>query len=189
VTVRKTEDPEVVRVRFASGIAELPPDTPAVLLPDGAILRWRAEPSRPPGSPGPLSALAPGDPVSVGRGAAWEQGVVLGRVIRPAGPERWIVDGDVRDYTCPDDAEREHGPLDRGDPLPPAPPPRDEIPLGDPLTRDQLAAALGCDPAQVEACAAALPRAAYLRLVSRAIAAREVTEPPDGQVQRHPRDH
>jgi hypothetical protein len=49
------------------------------------------------------------------------------------------------------------------------------------LTRDELAAALGCDPSQVEACAAALPRAAYMRLVSRAIAAREVIEPPEGQ--------
>jgi len=168
-----------LRVRFSSGVAEIPAGAPAVLLPDDAILRWRATAEPPPGPRVPLGTLAPGDPVAVGLGVgpdlSWDQGVVVGRIVRPADAERWIVDGDLRDYSSPEDAEREHGALARGEPAP-APesssPPADDIPLGDPLTRDELAAALGCDPAEVEACAAALPRATYQRLVSRAFAAR-----------------
>lgn len=168
-----------VRVRFSSGIAELPADTQAVCLPDDAILRWRATAVPPQGPRVLLASISPGDAVAVGLGAgaglAWDEGVVLGRVVRQVGPERWGVDGDVRDYGSPEEAEREHGALERGEPAPPppsAPAAAETIPLGDPLTRDELAAALGCEPADVEACAAALPRGTYQRLVSRAFAAR-----------------
>ncbi|XXX76988.1 hypothetical protein WMF30_56005 [Sorangium sp. So ce134] len=125
------------RVRFARDVSELPGDRAVVVLHEDAILRWRPMPKRPDGAPSRLSEVAVGAAIAVEHGGIWDEGIVLGRVVRPAGAGGFRVDGDVEHYPSIADAERAHGPLEVGEPQ--EPPARGGDPafeLGEPIGRD-----------------------------------------------------
>ncbi|WP_437967620.1 hypothetical protein WMF04_50165 [Sorangium sp. So ce260] len=127
----------VRRVRFARGVSELPGDQAVVVLPDDAILRWRPAPRRPDGAPSRLAEVAVGAAIAVEHGGIWDEGLVLGRVVRPARAGGFRVDGDVEDYPSIADAERAHGPLEAGEPRePPARAGDPAFELGEPIGRD-----------------------------------------------------
>ncbi|WP_437589938.1 hypothetical protein [Sorangium sp. So ce1000] len=125
------------RVRFALGVSELPGDRAVVVLHDDAILRWRPTPKRPDGALSRLSEVAVGAAIAVEHHGIWDEGLVLGRVVRPACDGGFRVDGDVERYRSIAEAEGAHGPLEAGEPE--APPARTGEPvfeLGEPIGRD-----------------------------------------------------
>ncbi|WP_437335059.1 hypothetical protein [Sorangium sp. So ce394] len=125
------------RVRFARGVSELPGDLPVVVLHEDAILRWRPTPRRPDGAPARLSDVAVGAAIAVEHGGIWDEGLVLGRVVRPARAGGFRVDGDVEHYPSVVDAERAHGPLEPGEPQElPAAAGDPAFELGEPIGRD-----------------------------------------------------
>ncbi|WP_437755880.1 hypothetical protein [Sorangium sp. So ce1389] len=104
------------RIRFARGVSELPGDHAVVVLHEDMILRWRPTPNRPDGAHTRLSEVAVGAAIAVEHGGYWDEGLVLGRVVRPARAGGFRVDGDVERYPSVVEAERAHGPLEAGDP-------------------------------------------------------------------------
>ncbi|XYH98037.1 hypothetical protein ACMHYB_61575 [Sorangium sp. So ce1128] len=125
------------RVRFALGVSELPGDRAVVVLHEDAILRWRPTSRRPDGAPARLSEVAVGAAIAVEHGGIWDEGLVLGRVVRPARAGGFRVDGDVEHYPSVAEAERAHGPLEAGAPLDvPATTGDPAFELGDPIGRD-----------------------------------------------------
>ncbi|WP_437914239.1 hypothetical protein WME73_50075 [Sorangium sp. So ce302] len=125
------------RVRFALGISELPGERAVVVLHEDTILRWRPTPKRPDGALSRLSEVAVGAAIAVEHRGIWDEGLVLGRVVRPAREGGFQVDGDVERYPSIADAEHAHGPLEAGEPQ--APPARTGEPafeLGEPIGRD-----------------------------------------------------
>ncbi|WP_437958058.1 hypothetical protein WME76_43430 [Sorangium sp. So ce119] len=125
------------RVRFARGVSELPGDLALVVLHEDMILRWRPTPNRPEGALARLSEVAVGAAIAVEHGGTWEEGLVLGRVVRPARAGGFRVDGDVEHYPSIAEAERVHGPLEPGDPQePPARTGDPAFELGEPMGRD-----------------------------------------------------
>ncbi|WP_437570519.1 hypothetical protein [Sorangium sp. So ce542] len=126
------------RVRFARGVSELPGDLPVVVLHEDAILRWRPTPRRPDGAPARLSEVAVGAAIAVEHGGIWDEGLVLGRVVRPARAGGFRVDGDVEHYPSVAEAERAHGPLEPGEPqdLPATTVGDPAFELGEPIGRD-----------------------------------------------------
>ncbi|AUX38425.1 MULTISPECIES: hypothetical protein [Sorangium] len=82
------------RVRFALGVSELPGEHAVVVLHEDAILRWRPTPKRPDGAPARLAEVAVGAAIAVEHGGIWDEGLVLGRVVRPARAGGFRVDGD-----------------------------------------------------------------------------------------------
>ncbi|WP_438007077.1 hypothetical protein WME89_52605 [Sorangium sp. So ce321] len=125
------------RVRFARGVSELPGDHAVVVLHEDTILRWRPAPSRPEGALARLCEVAVGAAIAVEHGGYWDEGLVLGRVVRPARAGGFRVDGDVEHYPSIAEAERAHGPLEAGDPQdPPARTGDPAFELGEPLGRD-----------------------------------------------------
>ncbi|AGP42250.1 hypothetical protein [Sorangium cellulosum] len=125
------------RVRFARGVSELPGDLPVVVLHEDAILRWRPTPRRPDGAPARLTEVAVGAAIAVEHGGIWDEGLVLGRVVRPARAGAFRVDGDVEHYPSVADAERAHGPLEPGEPQEvPAAAGDPAFELGEPIGRD-----------------------------------------------------
>ncbi|WP_438026243.1 hypothetical protein [Sorangium sp. So ce233] len=125
------------RVRLARGISELPGDRAVVVLHEDTILRWRPTPDPPDGALARLSEVAVGAAIAVEHGGTWDEGLVLGRVVRPARGGGFRVDGDVEHYPSIDEAERAHGPLEPGDPRePPARTGDPAFELGEPIGRD-----------------------------------------------------
>ncbi|WP_434044735.1 MULTISPECIES: hypothetical protein [Sorangium] len=125
------------RVRFARGVSELPGELAVVVLHEDTILRWRPTPNRPEGAPARLSEVAVGAAIAVEHGGTWDEGLVLGRVVRPARAGGFRVDGDVERYPSLAEAERAHGPLEPGDPQePPATTGDPAFELGEPMGRD-----------------------------------------------------
>ncbi|WP_437724485.1 hypothetical protein [Sorangium sp. So ce861] len=125
------------RVRFARGVSELPGDLPVVVLHEDVILRWRPTPKRPDGALSPLSEVAVGSAIAVEHGGIWDEGLVLGRVVRPARAGGFRVDGDVEHYPSVAEAERAHGPLEPGEPQElPAAVGDPAFELGEPIGRD-----------------------------------------------------
>ncbi|WP_437689411.1 hypothetical protein [Sorangium sp. So ce176] len=125
------------RVRFARGVSELHGDHAVVVLHEDTILRWRPTPSRPDGAFSRLSEVVVGAAIAVEHGGTWDEGLVLGRVVRPARAGGFRVDGDVERYPSIAEAERAHGPLDAGDPEEPSERTGDPaFELGEPLGRD-----------------------------------------------------
>ncbi|WP_437734140.1 hypothetical protein [Sorangium sp. So ce1335] len=125
------------RVRFARGISELSGDHAVVVLPEDTILRWRPTPSRPDGALSRLSEVAVGAAIAVEHGGYWDEGLALGRVVRPARGGGFRVDGDVEHYPSIAEAERAHGPLEAGEPQePPARAGDPAFELGEPIGRD-----------------------------------------------------
>lgn len=125
------------RVRLALGVSELPGDRAVVVLHEDVILRWRPTPKRPEGALARLSEVAVGAAIAIEHRGIWDEGLVLGRVVRPAGDGGFRVDGDVERYPSIADAEHAHGPLEAGEPQ--APPARTGEPafeLGEPIGRD-----------------------------------------------------
>ncbi|WP_433932403.1 hypothetical protein AB3662_47715 [Sorangium cellulosum] len=125
------------RVRFARGVSELPGELAVVVLHEDTILRWRPAPNRPDGALARLSEVAVGAAIAVEHGGTWDEGLVLGRVVRPARAGGFRVDGDVEHYPSIAEAERAHGPLEAGDPQePPARTADPAFELGEPIGRD-----------------------------------------------------
>ncbi|WP_438017410.1 hypothetical protein WMF18_42725 [Sorangium sp. So ce315] len=125
------------RVRFARGVSELPGDHAVVVLHEDTILRWRPTPSRPDGALSRLAEVAVGAAIAVEHAGFWDEGLVLGRVVRPARAGGFQVDGDVERYPSIAEAERAHGPLEAGDPRePPARTGDPAFELGEPIGRD-----------------------------------------------------
>ncbi|WP_437833445.1 hypothetical protein [Sorangium sp. So ce1153] len=125
------------RVRFARGVSELPGDHAVVVLHEDTFMRWRPTPSRPDGPLTRLSEVAVGAAIAVEHGGIWDEGLVLGRVVRPARAGSFRVDGDVELYPSVVEAERAHGPLEAGDPQePPARTGDPAFELGEPIGRD-----------------------------------------------------
>ncbi|WP_437288024.1 hypothetical protein [Sorangium sp. So ce406] len=125
------------RVRFARGVSELPGERAVVVLHEDMILRWRPTPDRPDGALARLSEVAVGAAIAVEHGGTWDEGLVLGRVVRPARAGGFRVDGDVEHYPSIAEAERAHGPLEAGDPQePPARTADPAFELGEPIGRD-----------------------------------------------------
>ncbi|KYF63299.1 hypothetical protein [Sorangium cellulosum] len=125
------------RVRFARGVSEMPGERAVVVLHEDTILRWRPTPDPPAGALARLSEVAVGAAIAVEHGGTWDEGLVLGRVVRPARAGGFRVDGDVERYPSIAEAERAHGPLEAGDPQ--EPPARNGDPvfeLGEPMGRD-----------------------------------------------------
>ncbi|WP_437998503.1 hypothetical protein WMF26_50130 [Sorangium sp. So ce185] len=125
------------RVRFALGVSELPGERAVVVLHVDAILRWRPSPTRPDGAPARLSDVAVGAAIAVEHGGIWDEGLVLGRVVRPARAGGFRVDGDVELYPSIAEAERAHGPLEPGEPR--------ELPAGDGDPAFELGEPIGRD--------------------------------------------
>ncbi|MGK3968136.1 hypothetical protein WMF38_28715 [Sorangium sp. So ce118] len=125
------------RVRFALGVSELSGDRAVVVLHDDTILRWRPTPRRSDGAPARLSEVAVGAAIAVEHGGIWDEGLVLGRVVRPAREGGFRVDGDVERYPSVAEAERAHGPLEAGEPHDaPAATGDPAFELGEPMGRD-----------------------------------------------------
>ncbi len=125
------------RVRLARGVTELPGDQAVVVLHEDAFLRWRPTPERPEGAPSRLAEVTVGAAIAVEHGGIWDEGLVLGRVVRPARAGGFRVDGDVEGYPSVADAERAHGPLEAGEPQePPARAGDPAFELGEPIGRD-----------------------------------------------------
>ncbi|WP_437306724.1 hypothetical protein [Sorangium sp. So ce388] len=125
------------RVRFARGVSELPGNHAVVVLHEDTFLRWRPAPSRPDGPLTRLSEVPVGAAIAVEHGGYWDEGLVLGRVVRPARAGSFRVDGDVELYPSVAEAERAHGPLEAGDPHDaPAATGDPAFELGEPIGRD-----------------------------------------------------
>ncbi|WP_437876592.1 hypothetical protein [Sorangium sp. So ce513] len=108
-----------------------------VVLHEDTFLRWRPTPSRPDGVLSRLAEVAVGAAIAVEHGGYWDEGLVLGRVVRPARAGGFQVDGDVERYPSIAEAEQAHGPLDAGDPQePPARTGDPAFELGEPMGRD-----------------------------------------------------
>ncbi|WP_437530225.1 hypothetical protein WME79_49315 [Sorangium sp. So ce726] len=125
------------RVRFALGISELPGERAVVVLHEDTILRWRPTSKRPDGALSWLGDVSAGAAIAVEHGGIWEEGIVLGRVVRPARAGGWTVDGDVEHYPSIAEAEQAHGPLEVGEPREePSRTGASAIELGEPIGRD-----------------------------------------------------
>ncbi|WP_234023232.1 hypothetical protein [Sorangium cellulosum] len=126
-----------LRVRFARGVGELPGDSLVFVLDEEAILRWRPSAKQPDGVLSRLDLVTLGASIAVEHGGIWEEGIVLGRVVRQVSAGGWKVDGDVERYGSVAEAEEAHGPLEVGEPREePAWAGASMFELGEPIGRD-----------------------------------------------------